>query len=209
MRFSKFRLADLNRRMKRRLGTLIRREDGVALVEFAMVAPVMITMYLGMVELSMAVGHERKSTMIVRTLADLTTQQSSVSNTDLATIFSATSAILAPYPVAEVSMRITSIRIDSKGKTFVDWSEVKDIARSGGGFTALARCGDGAALVPAPLRVAGTSLVLTDTSILHTPVVGKFVGHIDMKETFQMRPRVSATVGREGVPTTPCPGEVP
>ena len=200
------------RRIRRRYAVLRRRNSGVAFVEFALVAPILITMYLGMVELSLGFGHSRKGTILARTLADLVTQSQSISNTDMATIFDATTAIVAPYPVVDITLRVTSFRIDSKGKVFVDWSDVKNYARSAGAFSALGHCADGSTIVPKPLQVASTSLVVSEAKIKHTPLLASGAGFVlpfDVSETSQMRPRVTASVGREGVATTPCPGETP
>lgn len=200
------------RRLKRRYAALRRRKSGVAFVEFALIAPIMITMYLGMVELSLGFGHSRKGTILARTLSDLVTQSPKVSNTELAAIFDATTAIVSPYPVVEITLRITSFRIDSVGKVFVDWSDVKNYSRSAVQFSPYGRCADGSTVVPKALQVAGTSIVVSEAKIKHTPLLSSgagFVTPFDVSETFQMRPRVSTTVEREGVPTTPCPGETP
>lgn len=200
-------LARAGRRARARLTRFARREQGIAMVEFAMVAPVMVTMYLGMVELSVAVGHERKSTLIARTIADLTTQMPSVTTAQLDSIFDAATAILAPYPIKDVSMRIASFRIDQAGKVWVDWSQVKDISNSGGSYATLSRCSDGASFVPTPLRNKGQTVVIAWTQLKHTPLVSTFIGTITMQDSVPMVPRVSGAVTRDGVPTTACPGE--
>jgi hypothetical protein len=209
-----FRISSLSprlagRRLKRRIASLSRREQGVALIEFALVAPVMITMYLGMVELSLAVGHDRKNTLVARTIADLVTQYQSVSDTDMAAVFDSTAAILAPYEAKEVTLRVTSLRIDNNAKVWVVWSNTKDLARTSGSFPALTRCADGQSIVPAPLRTKGMSIVVAESKVQHTPVVGQYVGTFDMEETAYFRPRLSTEVARDGVSTGLCPGEVP
>jgi hypothetical protein len=50
------------RRLALRLRHFVPSRDGVAAVEFAMVLPVMVLMYLGMTELTFAVNTDRKIT---------------------------------------------------------------------------------------------------------------------------------------------------
>jgi len=194
------------RRLRRKLASLARREQGIALVEFSLVAPVMITMYLGMVELSVAVGHERKSAQIARALSDLTTQNAMVTTSQLDAIFGAASAILAPYPLKDVSLRIASFRIDQANKVWVDWSATKEISSSNP-YPTLARCTDGASFLPTQLRNKGQTVIVAWTKIKHTPMMTTFIGTINMEESVPMVPRVSTAVLREGVATTACPGE--
>jgi len=199
----------LNRRLRRLASRLRRQEHGVAAVEFALIVPVLITMYFGTVELSMAIGHERKSSLLARTLSDLVTQSANVTNADMTTIFSAAKAVLAPYAVDKIAMRVTSYKIDTSKQVFIDWSDVNNVNASGFAYTALTRCTRGETYVANELRVAGTTVVIAEVTVNHMPVVGYIVAKngIKMTETLPMRPRVSAYVAREGVPTTTCTGE--
>ena len=55
--------------IRRKLGGLAGDERGVSAIEFAMMLPLMLTLYLGAVELSQGVGAERKVTLTARTVA--------------------------------------------------------------------------------------------------------------------------------------------
>ena len=61
-------------------------QRGVSAVEFAMLLPLMLTLYLGAVEISQGVGIDRKVTLTSRTVADLASQVSSISNADMTNI---------------------------------------------------------------------------------------------------------------------------
>ena len=62
---------------------------GVSAVEFAMLLPLMMTLYLGTVEISQGVGIDRKVTLTTRTVADLASQASSITNTDMTNLLNA------------------------------------------------------------------------------------------------------------------------
>ena len=62
---------------------------GVSAVEFAMLLPLMLTLYLGTVEISQGVGIDRKVTLTTRTVADLASQVSSINNADMTNMLNA------------------------------------------------------------------------------------------------------------------------
>src|SRR3954454_12559958 len=72
-------------------------QGGVSAVEFAMLLPLMITLYLGSVEISQGVGIDRKVTLTSRTVGDLASQVQSISNSDMDNLLRAASAVVAPY----------------------------------------------------------------------------------------------------------------
>ena len=55
----------------------------VAAVEFALLLPVMLTLYIGSVEVSQALSVDRKVVLLSRTVGDLTTQSSRLASADL------------------------------------------------------------------------------------------------------------------------------
>lgn len=200
-----------NRRQRRRLlRAFARNKGGMAAVEFALVVPIMITMYLGLIELTQALGHDRKAVLLARTLADVVAQSMSISNSDMNGIFNAASATLAPYPASKVAMRVTSFTIDGAANAYVDWSDVKNLA-SGNPYSAYGRCRVSNDLIPLALRAPRSWIILSEVRITHVPVFGTFVAPngVEMTESLPMRPRVSTAIPREGFPTSRCPGSVP
>lgn len=199
-----------NRRERRRLRAFCQEQSGIAATEFALIVPIMIMMYFGMIELTQALGHDRKAVLLARSLADITSQSMGISNGDMNTIFMAASATMSPYAADRLAMRVTSIMIDGIGNAYVDWSDVKNI-NPGTAFTPYGRCRISNDLVPAPLRAKRSWLVLSEVRVQHIPTFGKFVapGGVEMSESLPMRPRVSTSILREGVSTDPCPGSAP
>ena len=79
-------------------------ERGVSAVEFAMLLPLMITLYLGTVEISQGVGIDRKVTLTTRTVADLASQVSSINNTDMTNLLNASASVISPYDVTKLKV---------------------------------------------------------------------------------------------------------
>ena len=85
-------------------------ERGVSAVEFAMLLPLMITLYLGTVEISQGVGIDRKVTLTTRTVADLASQVSSINNTDMTNLLNAASAVVVPYDLSKLKVTVSESR---------------------------------------------------------------------------------------------------
>ena len=62
---------------KRKLGGLAGDKSGIAAVEFAMLLPLMLSLWLGAVELSQGIAADRKVTLTARTVSDLVSQVTS------------------------------------------------------------------------------------------------------------------------------------
>jgi Flp pilus assembly protein TadG len=162
-------------------------ESGVAAVEFAAVLPVMLIMYLGMVEVGQGISTDRKVTLLARTLADLTSQAASnFNNTEMTNIFDAATTVMAPYSAASAKMVVSSVSIDAAKKATVDWSCQKNGTK---------RTKGSAVTLPTGLDVANTSLIMAEVHLPYTPMMGYVItGTIDLDETTYMRPRLVATV---------------
>lgn len=163
--------------------------DGVAAVEFAMVLPVMLIMYLGMAEVTHAVSADRKVTLLSRALADLTAQSKTVTLADMTAIFSAATAVLTPYASGDAQMVISSVEIDD-GVAKIAWScQTNGTARPVGEEIAL----------PEGMLIDDTSLIMAEVTYPFTPAIGYVLsGTINLTETTYMRPRLVPKLASPG-----------
>jgi Flp pilus assembly protein TadG len=180
--------------LRRRLGGLSNDERGVSAVEFAMLLPLMVTLYLGAVEISQGIGADRKVTLTARTVADLVSQVTSVSNSDMTNSLNAASTVMAPFPSGNLKVVVSSVKIDAQGNATISWSDT---------FNGTARAKGSSVTLPAALNVPNSSLIWSEVQYNYTPVIGYIVtGSINLKDQIYMRPRMSDCVLRESVQTT-------
>lgn len=162
---------------------------GVSAVEFALILPVMLTIYLGGNELSHALTIARKVTHVTSSLGDLVTQTKALNDTDMNKIFDAARAIMTPYATTSdlFRIKISSIRIDANSKAWVDWSRaLQDTPLTKGApFNGL----------PAGVLVPNTYVVTAEVHYSYTPLLGyQMTGTFDLKDQFYLRPRLTPCV---------------
>lgn len=193
------------RAVMNRLSAFRRNENGVALVEFAFVLPVMVTLYFGVIALTMGVATNRKLTLLTRSLGDIVSQDTNMTTAEEGDVFSAARVIMSPYdasPAALTLMQVSSVRIRTNGTACVEWSRKMVGSSTGPGR------GTGDVVtssIPADLRVADTWLIWPETTYSYTPVVGQGItGVINMGSQLFMRPRQSLSVTYNGVANS-CP----
>lgn len=100
---------------------------GVAIVEFALIAPLLIVFYVGMCELVQGLMAERRANHAASAMADLVTQVTQVTKPELTNnVFGAGKVMIAPFPSEKLEMRVSSIYVDDKGVAKVMWTEKTD-----------------------------------------------------------------------------------
>lgn len=182
--------------MLRRLRKFGRSKSGLAAVEFALIAPVMVTMLLGTVELCDALRCHEKVTMLASTGADLVAQATSVSSSDMSNIFDAVNAVLYPYSSANAKIVISSIYSDGNGGGTVDWSQEQNATALTAGNSVTIPSG----LMPKDecAKDACSIILATVTYEYSSPFGRFFIGTVPMTDTFYTRPRRSTEVAYTG-----------
>lgn len=161
-------------------------QNGISAVEFAMLLPLMLTLYLGTVEVSQAVGIDRKVTLTSRTVADLASQVTTIASSDMQNILNASSAVIAPYDATKLKVTVSQVTIDGNGAAKVSWS-----CTLGGSAHAVGS----AVTLPAALNVANTSLIWGEASYTYTPTIGYVItGSMNLADKIYMRPRLSDSI---------------
>jgi len=182
--------------MLKRLSIFARAREGLAAVEFGLIAPVMVTLLLGTIEVCNALECHTKVTELASTAADLVAQETSVSATDMTNIFDATTSVIYPFPVNNAKIVITSVLSDGNGGGTVGWSVAQNTdPRTDGDPVTIP---DG--LMPKDSCAANAcSIILAEVTYSYSSPVGKFiVGPVDMTDVFYSHPRKSATVDYTG-----------
>jgi Flp pilus assembly protein TadG len=181
-------------RARRSVRRLARDERGISAVEFAMLLPLMVTLYLGGVEVSQAVAVDRKVTLVSRTLGDLVAQATNVTTADMTNIMAASAAIVVPYSDSKLKITVSSVKIDSAGVAKIAWSDTKNgTARTVGTTVTL----------PTALNMANSTLIWAEAQYAYTPAIGYVItGTMNLKDQIYMRPRLSDCVTRTGVVTS-------
>jgi Flp pilus assembly protein TadG len=179
------------------LSRFTRDHRGVSAVEFAFIAPVMIGLYLGCAEISDSVAADRKVSLIVDTLANLSSERTAISSTEMANILNASSAIISPYSAANLTATVSCISIDKNGAATVAWSA----ATTGG----TPRTTGSSITIPAALANPSTQLLLGEASYAYTPAVGYVItGTLTLSDKMYMAPRISAPSYGDGAGAKPC-----
>jgi Flp pilus assembly protein TadG len=163
-------------------------QQGTSAVELAMILPILLTFYLGTVEVSQGVGIDRKVTLTTRTAADLASQVSSINNADMTNLLNASSAVIAPYDPAPLKVTVSLVSIDSNGNAKVTWSDtLNGTKRAPGTSVAL----------PTALKVPNTALVWSEVSYSYKPTIGYVItGTLSLSDQIYMRPRLSDSINR-------------
>ena len=173
-------------RARRSLRNLARDNSGIAATEFAVIVPIMLVMFFGTVEFSSGVAVDRKVTLMARTLSDLTSQSTSVGDTDMTNFFAASAAIMTPYSSTPTHSTISELYVDPATlKARVQWSKGTAPRTAGSQVT-----------IPAALAVAGTYLIFSEVSYLYVPTIGYVMAKagVNLSDVSYTRPRQSTCV---------------
>jgi len=171
-----------------------REARGVAAVEFAFIAPIMILLFVGTIELSAGISTNRKLSRVSSAIGDLITQSQSLTQNDVLNIMDVTSKIMYPY-AGTVNIEINGVDIAS-GQAKAKW-RCKSLTSS---------CTTINETYPVPTKIKkdGTFLVSAKVTATYTPTFGwahytEGSVHfsrtpIAMREELFLRPRIGTTV---------------
>jgi hypothetical protein len=111
----------------RKILHLLSNERGLAAVEFAFILPIMLSMLLGLTELSRALACRADITNMASAGADLISQEVSAGGADLDNVFNAVAGIIYPFDPGPATITVTSVIDAGAGKSpIVAWSCTKN-----------------------------------------------------------------------------------
>jgi Flp pilus assembly protein TadG len=159
---------------------------GVSAVEFAIVLPIMLTLYIGSVELGEGISVQYKSTLAARTIADLASQYTSIDSPTMSEILGAPSQVMTPYSAANMSVTVSEVTTNANAVATITWSAALNAtAHPVGQVIAL----------PTYLQIPNISLIWGEVTFPYTPSIGYAVtGTINLYESEYFFPRKSSCV---------------
>jgi Flp pilus assembly protein TadG len=167
-----------------------RARDGLAAIEFAMLAPILAALFLGSIELCDALNCQQKVTGMASTAADLIAQETQASTSDISNVYAAVNSIIYPYSTSGLRIVITSLADNGSGGGKVVWS----CAQNG-----TPRAVNANVAVPTGVISTGGSVILAEVTYPYTSPVSDYItGTINMSEVFYLRPRRSSSVTGPG-----------
>ncbi len=168
---------------------------GVAAIEFAFLAPLMLLMYVGTMEVSNAVSANRKLSRVSSTVGDLLTQTTCYTDATLTDIMKIADDIMFPFSDT-LKIQINGVKVVG-GVPKVQWSR--------GYYGALQLATGANYTVPDKIKVEGNFLVAAKIDMNYAPAIGWLTygtgnnlnrdnSAITMKEEMFLRPRIGDTI---------------
>jgi Flp pilus assembly protein TadG len=181
--------------------------DAVAATEFAIVVPFMLLLYVGGIELADGMAINVKVSATAHSVADMVTQNTSLSTAQMQNILTGAMTIIAPYPVTGsgssslLSVTVSEISSDANGNLTLRWSQSYDGTSFGPGRTSLTN-----PPLTVPTSLNGTvgnannpnnqndqvSFIVGEVSYAYTPNLGYTItGTVTLSDTYWLFPRCS------------------
>jgi Flp pilus assembly protein TadG len=156
---------------------------GVALVEFALILPVMLILYLGGVQLQDAMACKRKVTITARAAADLISQNTTgkMTGAEVQSNLVAATQVMQPYSAGDAQVRVSEVSTDAKGNTSVVWSRGLGIPPYSKGQ---------AVDIPSAMKTPNATFLLAQVNYAYRPPTsfGQF-GPMTLSDSLWMVPR--------------------
>lgn len=163
--------------------------QGLAAIEFALIAPVMMLIYFGLVEFCQAYMASRRAGHTASIVADMVAQGDVTSRHDLDTAFEIGNILIKPFQAEPLSIRITSVTMQANGQATVDWSRSKGTALS-----ALDK-NEPVLQFPTDIITTGETVIMGETEYTYVSGVTNVIRHpLTFKRSYYLRPRVSDKV---------------
>lgn len=121
-----------NRARERRIGAFLRRDDGVAAIEFALIAPLLVTLMLGALEITQSIWTDGKVEQATNVIGDLVSRTPEMTDAEFVELGYAGPLIMRPSPQNDLKFTVTSVKgckrnpdsANSPVDYYVIWSRV-------------------------------------------------------------------------------------
>lgn len=149
-------------------------DRGVAAVEFAMILPIMLAIYVGCTEAGGLLITDRKVQSVAGAVGDLVSRTNkNLASEDLEDYFLASTSIMSPYTVTDLLQTVTAVTVSDTGEPTVSWS----VEYAGGVMRDSSRHlpDDDFVLPQEMIDIArGQTVIATEAEYVYRPLLGLF-----------------------------------
>jgi len=157
-------------------------ESGIATLEFAVLMPLLILLVYGVAEYVNAADHRNKVSALARTLADLTSQNTSkqVLTETMTDNLRAAGPVLAPFNPALATIQISAIGVNANSASFIcsTWPKT-------GGLRTVGK--DATLVVPTNFQRAGARYVLAEVRMDYKPLFSTIINRMMKTAKFDFK----------------------
>ena len=146
-----------------------RDRSGVAALEFALIAPLLLALYFVTMEVAQAIEVNKKVGRVGSMIADLVAQMPEIPKSELEGIMRIGEATLQPYNRSQPSITVTAIEVTDEAtpKVQVVWSRKLIDGTFSAGPAKEAAITD----LPPALKIKGSFLIRAESSLAYEPVI--------------------------------------
>jgi Flp pilus assembly protein TadG len=155
---------------------------GVSAVKFAMLAPVIISLYFGLAEVCQGFMAQKRAGHAAAMVGDLVAQRDVITSDEIDDAFEIGDLIMKPFPSTTLSIRVSSVTRGNDDVNRVDWSRGSGMAARATGTTVI---------LPAGLVERGQSVVFAESTYDYDSPVDYLMPTITRySHSFYLRPRL-------------------
>lgn len=159
-------------------------EDGVAVMEAAMLFPVILVLLMGVYDIGNGIALAQKSITSSQIAADLVSRNRTMDATNLDDLIEGAKLAFEPYDTHDFGIDVVSIAFDQSKNPVVLWRETRDMLPNNVAVASVAG-----------LAPEGEGMIIVTVNYAYTPMFSKFFTEdIDFSEVAFARGRRSPTV---------------
>lgn len=142
---------------------------GIAAVEFGLVAPVMLIMLIGTIEISRAISIDRRFGLATAMVGDLVAREEDMTADNLNAIYDIVAHVMSPYDSSNLKLAVIPVKAASNNKTNTKVYASLTNRPSLHGHTAPAGCADYG--LSSGLVDQGESVIVVESSYDYSPLI--------------------------------------
>lgn len=184
-----------------------RSKDGIAAVEFGLIVPIMMILFIGVIEVSQAITVDRRVAQVASSTGDLVSRQKTLTTATLNGYMDIITQLMAPYSETPLKLTIANVYATTAAPDtyLVCWHYHRGNNAANAATAGLTNGGSYTPGIPTGLVAGGTSVVAVTVSYNYTPIIlfnaaWSFLDSgITLTDTHYVKPRLSSSIQYEAI----------